>query len=350
VPGIHDLPLESTPIAVLDVETTGLSPKMLARVVEIAVVRINPDGGTHLVLDTLVDPGGPVHCSEIHGIYDEDVIGAPAFRDVMAPLAAAVKDCVVLSFNAAFDISFIESELAFAQRRSEPAYRLPYGCLMYMKPALGFGKRSSLHSALDECGLAVPDHRAAHDALAAAALWQNYRTRAIARGVRTFGDIAARKAYKFMTSWDRPRLTAEAVAALDLPEVGTAAKPRIAPPTYPDHTLLEALAQTHAGDPPARIKKRERALAVGAYAHALVDVFADGAVYDEEVNSLLELQRTLGVLPGEIRCVHAEFYASVLQACVEDGFVSHQESSNIEQMSAILRRLGWTPGDLSAPK
>lgn len=345
---VHALRIDETPVAVIDFETTGLSPKMLARVVEVAVVRVNPDGGEHLVYETLVDPGGPVQCSDIHGIYDEDVVGAPTFADVVAPLSEALRDCVVLSFNAAFDIAFLEAELAFAQRRSEPAFRVPYACLMYMRPALGLGKRCGLHAALASHGLPAPDHRAAHDALGAASLWRTYREHALASGLHTFGDIAARKQYKFMESWTRPTLARDALAALQLPPSRIHSKPRIVPVTYPDHALVEAIASAYPTDTPAQKKKRERAGLVGAYAHALVDVFADGAVYDDEVDALVALQRSLGLYPGEARAVHAEFYASVLQACVEDGFVSHQESSNIAQLVGILRRLGWAPGDESA--
>lgn len=51
-------PLREVPLAVIDFETTGLSPKGGARVVEIAVVRALPGRKPEVVLDSLVDPDG----------------------------------------------------------------------------------------------------------------------------------------------------------------------------------------------------------------------------------------------------------------------------------------------------
>src|SRR5574341_1618658 len=103
--------IQDTPIAVLDFETTGFSPKSGCRVVEVAVVRVDPGSEPQLVLDTLVDPDGPVHASRIHGIQDEDVLGAPLFTDLAANVAGALQDTVVAAFNASFDMRFLEDEL-----------------------------------------------------------------------------------------------------------------------------------------------------------------------------------------------------------------------------------------------
>ncbi|MBX3173252.1 MAG: 3'-5' exonuclease [Gemmatimonadaceae bacterium] len=347
--GIMERVIDETPVAIIDFETTGLSPKSLCRVVEVAVVRVNPNGGHHVVYDSLVDPGGPVACSSIHGIFDEDVVGAPSFVDVLEPLAAALRGCVVLAFNASFDMAFLHSELAFALKRSESPLRVPYGCLMYMRPAIGIGPRCGLHDAVSHHDIPAPDHRAAHDALAGALLWQVYREHMRARGIRTFGDLAARKHYKFMESWEFDPLRGDALGDVAVPASRLHSKPRVTPITYPDHDAVAAVQEAAAAEHSNRVRRRVRALRIGGYAHALVDAFADAIMTPEEFHSLERLQRELELTPGEIRSVHADFYSAVLMTCVEDGFVSHQESKNIAEVGSILRDLGWAPGDNSAP-
>ena len=65
----------------MDIETTGLYPGG-DRIVELAVVRIEPNEAPRLVLDTLVNPKRRVAATEIHGITDADVADAPPFEEI----------------------------------------------------------------------------------------------------------------------------------------------------------------------------------------------------------------------------------------------------------------------------
>ena len=60
--------LEEGPIAVVDLETTGLWPQRSDRIIEIAVVRMNPDGTIHSEFETLVNPKRDLGPTYIHGI------------------------------------------------------------------------------------------------------------------------------------------------------------------------------------------------------------------------------------------------------------------------------------------
>ena len=61
------------PIAFIDLETTGVDVAK-DRIVEIAILKVAPDGSTDMKLQR-INPGMPIpkESSEIHGIYDEDV-------------------------------------------------------------------------------------------------------------------------------------------------------------------------------------------------------------------------------------------------------------------------------------
>jgi DNA polymerase-3 subunit epsilon len=202
--GITDQVIAETPISILDFETTGLSPGP-DRVVEVSVVRIEPGAGPRLVFDTLVDPGRRVAATSIHGITDEDVVGAPAFNEIAGDLVRALSDSVVAAYNVYFDMKFLEFELA----ASGLACALPHFCLMYMRPMLAIGDRCSLGRALAEHGIAHPSaHTASGDCLASATLMEQYLEAMDARDIATFGDLAGLKQYKFVHSFGRDPMAA----------------------------------------------------------------------------------------------------------------------------------------------
>jgi hypothetical protein len=94
-------------VLVLDAETTGLDDD--ARIVELAVL----SSAGEVLLDTLIDPGKPIPAgaSDIHGITDSDVAGAPRFSDVVARLAALLNGKRVLIYNKWYDVGVLRHEL-----------------------------------------------------------------------------------------------------------------------------------------------------------------------------------------------------------------------------------------------
>lgn len=96
--------------AVLDLETTGLSPRKGARALEIGLVLVAADGAVEESWETLVDPGcapGPTH---IHGVTGSMLDGAPTFADIAGDLALRLSGRTIVAHNAAFDVSFLDAE------------------------------------------------------------------------------------------------------------------------------------------------------------------------------------------------------------------------------------------------
>jgi DNA polymerase III subunit epsilon len=99
------------PLAVLDLETTGINPG-IDRIVQICVLRAEPDGRSDLQT-RLVNPGVPIPAEAlaIHGITDADVAAAPPFEGLAQGLLDFLDDCDLCGFNIRrFDLRMLWAE------------------------------------------------------------------------------------------------------------------------------------------------------------------------------------------------------------------------------------------------
>ncbi|MEM6595327.1 MAG: exonuclease domain-containing protein [Pseudomonadota bacterium] len=103
-------PLSELSFVIFDTETTGLDTER-DDVVQVAGVRmlrgqIMEDED----FDLLVDPGRPIpaHSTEIHGITNDMVKGAPHFPEVANAFAEYTDDAVLVAHNASFDRAFLD--------------------------------------------------------------------------------------------------------------------------------------------------------------------------------------------------------------------------------------------------
>jgi len=98
---------------VVDVETTGLSPRQGHRVIEIGAVAVE-NGAVVGEFTTLIDAGVPVPpiVQAIHGITDEMLAGQPKPEEVLPLFHAFIADSILVAHNAAFDVRFLRHEFA----------------------------------------------------------------------------------------------------------------------------------------------------------------------------------------------------------------------------------------------
>lgn len=99
------------PLAVFDLETTGINVTQ-DRIVEIAIVKVHPDG-TEEEYYKRINPTVPIpkESSEIHGIYDEHIKDAPTFAAQADELAAFIGDADLAGYNSnKFDIPVLAEE------------------------------------------------------------------------------------------------------------------------------------------------------------------------------------------------------------------------------------------------
>ena len=87
------------PIVFLDVQTTGLDPK-IARIVRISTLKIGPDD-TRSNRRELIDPESPIPpgATAVHAITDDHVLGRPPFRSFAAALSSYLRGCDLAGFG-----------------------------------------------------------------------------------------------------------------------------------------------------------------------------------------------------------------------------------------------------------
>ncbi len=159
-------------IAVIDFETTGLSPTMGDRATEIAIVLL--EGGKVVArFQSLMNAGVRLSrfIEEYTGISNEMVQAAPPAADVMAQAARFVQGVPMVAHNASFDQRFWGAELARLGGAAKADHA--FACTMLLSrrlyPQVGSYRLGSL-AAFHSLPCAGRAHRAMADAEVAAAL------------------------------------------------------------------------------------------------------------------------------------------------------------------------------------
>jgi len=99
---------------VLDTETTGLDPAGGHRIVEIGCLELDnyiPTGQTfHVYINPQRDM--PVEAFNVHGLSDDFLAGQPLFSQVVEDFLEFIGESDLVIHNAAFDMKFLNAELA----------------------------------------------------------------------------------------------------------------------------------------------------------------------------------------------------------------------------------------------
>ncbi len=156
------------PLAIIDLETTGISPQ-IDRIVEIGALRVMPDG-SKTNYHTLVNPEIPIpiEATRVHQIKDSDVRKKPRFRGIAKQVARFLKGCDLAGFNLSrFDLPLLKKEFerAGVPFQGEGRHVVDAQTIFHMK------EPRDLKAALKfYCGAA---HKKAHSALDdARATWE----------------------------------------------------------------------------------------------------------------------------------------------------------------------------------
>jgi len=140
----------------LDLETSGLTPRFGADIVEVALA----DENGQPVFESLARPKKKVPKSAIavHGIKNEYLIGARPSQEVREMLQEECRGANVGIYNAQFDLRFLPDL---------PKIANSVVCIMKAVAAdLGITERLSLNAAAERYGVEWPESMSAHRAMA----------------------------------------------------------------------------------------------------------------------------------------------------------------------------------------
>jgi DNA polymerase-3 subunit alpha (Gram-positive type) len=182
--------IQETPFVIVDLETTGLEPR-LDKIIEIGAVRVL--GGK--IIDewtALVNPGVfiPQITTNITGLTSEMLEPCPPIEDVIDDyLKFLGEDSVFVAHNVEFDRGFLNSHLEKMERPHMPhPYMCTYRLAKQVHPNLAKYKLSSLTEHFD---VELPQaHRAVHDARATAELFIKFMRVLQDGGLKHLKDIS----------------------------------------------------------------------------------------------------------------------------------------------------------------
>ena len=203
-----ETPIEDVPLAVVDVETTGLNPQTGDRVCEIAVLRVDPGEEPRLWV-SLVNPERPIGAGAqaVNGIADEEVADAPLFGTLIAEINAGLDGAVLVAHNVPFDVGFLRAEYRRAGRRFPTMQALD--TLELARRCFRF-RRNGLGDVAWQLGVSAPGlHRAAGDVWATYYVLQRMIEILYDEGCDTLGDYLEPR---------RSPPPGRAMGASDLPE------------------------------------------------------------------------------------------------------------------------------------
>lgn len=316
--------------AVVDTETTGLSPKS-DRIIELAVIGLDENGELEWEWCSLINPErdtGHGLAVRVHQIYPRDVQGAPNFADFAGHVLNLLSGRAVIAHNAAFDLGMLAAEF---ERLQSPLPPLPQICTMTLARQAGF-RKSGLGPCCQALGIRMEGtHHALADARATVALARElvgFPARSVQREVEA--------CLQTMGTW--PAVPVEQCNPIQRP---------IMPAR---NTLSDAGARTQAdptlgNEPPLGDREAPvveawsmvRETPESRYLAAVEWVLEDREISAEQQQALAELRTELGLSEVQVSEVHRTFLRGLAGSMWRSGSISAHEQYDLELVGAALQ-------------
>jgi DNA polymerase-3 subunit epsilon len=179
-------------VAFVDIETTGCTPGQ-HRIIDVAVIGAQ-GSSVDFEWQSLVNPGVrvPAGITELTGIDNEMLAGAPPFERVAKDLRERLEGRVFIAHNVRFDYGFIRREFAYMGTQ----WRSPHLCTVRLSRALyPEMPRHNLDAVMERHGIHIENrHRAMPDAQVLLAFWRRLRAEWPAVELQGALDVASQRA------------------------------------------------------------------------------------------------------------------------------------------------------------
>lgn len=296
--------------AVIDTETTGLSPGHRHRVIEIAVVQLDAQGRFEQEWVTLLNPQRDLGPQHIHGILTADVLAAPEFADVAGRLGELLAGRMVVGHNVEFDLGFLRAEFArlgFAV----PLITERSMCTMALAGYLYPGAKRTLGACCSAAGISLEGwHSALADTRATAQLFSHYL-----------------QAFPSPPPW---QWAYEEVRRLRWPALPGADGKATVRPVHAGgrHGWMSRLV-----DQLPRVPEPPQA---DSYLAVLDMVLADREINQAGADQLVHVATDLGLTRSQVDELHQVYVADLADALWSEGPVSPDERNDLDRVAVML--------------
>ncbi len=306
------------PITVIDVETTGLFPGHGDRVIEIAVVTIDPDGFIGREFVSLVNPERDVSQSRIHGITATNVVNAPKFSELIPNLVEFLDGAVsIAGHNVSFDYRFLLEEFS---RASHPLPELQKLCTMRL-----FGKKQKLMDCCEEMGIEIPKdglHSALIDCRASAEL--------LVRLISQDNELHSAVRKLTPVSIQKPSYhAANPLSRIQAREVNQN-RPYLIPAILANVQIRNESPSSNEG--------------MQTYRNELEKVLADRLITEEEIRYLIKVVDAQKLSQEDVALAHQALMKDLIKAAGRDGVITKFEENDIR---LVGENLGICPDMIS---
>lgn len=297
--------------AVIDFETTGLSPFQNHRIVEAAVVLVDSQGKLLRSWDSVINPERNVDGTDIHGLTAGNLVGAPIFSDIAGDLVDLLRGKILVSHNFSFDSMFLSSEL---ERTGNHVALDRNAGLCTMKLASRYLASSS--RALSACCSSVGidlhhAHSALADATAAAQLLSHY----------------IQSSPGFVDEWED---VCDRSLAVEWPMLMARRAPvtRVAVKNLSKEHFLTRLV--------SRSPRSNLYPEANSYLDLLDNALVDKHLSEHEISELLKVASHLDLSKEEVESLHADYFSGLVSIAYEDGQLTEQEESELKKIAIAL--------------
>ncbi|KAA1422955.1 DNA polymerase III subunit epsilon [Mumia zhuanghuii] len=307
--------------AVLDTETTGLTPAFHHRVAEVAVVLVDAEGRVEGEWSSLINPERDLGPQRIHGIRAVDAVRAPRFGEVAGHLVELFRGRTLVAHNLPFDLTFLTAEFDRLGLTFPVTHDLGL-CTMTLSTDLLPGSGRSLGECCAAAGVTLDGwHAAAADTRATAGLLAHY-LRVVGTPV-PWQDVIDRS---HALAW--PGVAARSFRTAPRPDDAAVPPPSGFMAGLVDHLPRDSASEL--ADP---------------YLAVLDQALAEQALEPDDSGALAALSRSLGFGAADVARMHRDYLRALVRLAARDRPLSDAERRDLERVTAAL---GLDGSDLEA--
>lgn len=317
--------------AVIDAETTGLSPKD-DRIIELAIIGLDPEGSREWEWCSLINPErdtGSGLVRRIHQIYPTDVEGAPTFSKFAGLVADMLSGRAIIAHNAQFDVGMLGAEY------ERLGVRLP--TIVQVCTATVAKQRGLWPCKLEACCASLGiEMEGAHHALADARATWGVAERLIDFSAAPFRQRISTRIDRIGSWPSLPVMNPQPLQRPILPKRQPASRKKVASagaaerPGGNDIPVIET-ASVDREQPEAR------------YLAALEEALENRTITSEQELELANFRGDLGLSESDAAEIHMEFLRGLAGSMWADGKITRHEEFDLK---LVAEALGLGPEDI----